>query len=431
MLDLTGHRIATRSGFYVTSNCICSLLCGVSRAYCRPMKAGTDRITYVGRTNHRNTAVLFGIRKKDRRSHFYVCGKTGTGKSHLLRVMIEQDLQAGEGCALFDPHGDLVSSVRAGVPSHRTNDVIYLDAADPQLMWRFNPFAGVEAENRALAAAGIIEVFKKLWPDDWGPRLEHLLRNVVYTLLETPGTTIADIPPLLTDPDYRKSIVAGLSNDVVRGFWTAEYNRYSFGFRAVVIAPLQNKVGALLTDPILRRILTEEGRGLDPRQIIDKGKILLVNLDKGRIGEGPAAMLGSLLLSHIALAGLSRSSQPEAERRDYFVYVDEFQTFTTLSLATMLSELRKYRIGLVLSHQHLSQLETEIRDAVFGNVGTIVVFQVGAQDAPFLAREFAPRFDATDLMNLPRFAVYVRLQIDGATSAPFSADTLDSPPFFP
>jgi hypothetical protein len=383
-----------------------------------------DRVTYIGRTNHRNAGVLFGIRRRDRRSHFYICGKTGTGKSHLLRIMIEQDLRNGEGCALFDPHGDLVSQVRQLVPAERENELVYLDATDPNLRWRFNPFAGVTAETRSRAAAGMVEVFKKLWPDEWGPRLEHLLRNVVFTLLETPGSTLADIPPLLTDRDYRASITANLENQVVREFWTKEYDRYSFAFRAVVTAPLQNKVGAMLTDPLLRRILTEDGVLIDVQRLTDSGGILLVNLDKGQIGEGPSGLLGSLLLSHIALAGLARSNRPEQERRDFFVFLDEFQTFTTLAVAQMLSELRKYRLGLVLAHQHLSQLDTVVRDAVFGNVGSMLVFRVGAQDGPFLAREFGPRFDTIDLQNLSRFAVYLRLSVDGATSQPFSAETL-------
>lgn len=385
-----------------------------------------DRITYIGRTNHRNAGTLFGIRQRDRRSHFYVIGKTGTGKSHLLRVMIEQDLGAGAGLALLDPHGDLAQTVFKLVPETRSEDLVYFDAGNPSLPWRFNPFAAIQPENRALGAAQIIDVFKKLWPDEWGPRLEHLLRNVVLTLLEARGTSIADIPGLLTDRDTRSRIVAALTDPVVRDFWISEYDRYSPAFRSVIIAPLQNKIGALLTDPLLRRVLTEDGPQLDLRHIMDGGKILVVNLDKGRIGEGPAVLLGSLLVGHIALTGLSRSSQLDAERRDFFVYLDEFQTFTTLALATMMSELRKYRVSLILSHQHLAQLDTDIRDAVFGNVGSLVSFRVGAQDAAFLAREFAPRFGSEDLISLPKYSTYIKLQIDGATSAPFSATTLAS-----
>ncbi len=356
----------------------------------------------------------------------YVVGKTGTGKSHLLRIMLAQGLLANEGCALFDPHGEIVLDLLSLVPGYRRPDVIYLDLPDPTLDLYFNPLAGVPSDKRSLAVAGIIEVFKKLWPDDWGPRLEHVFRNVLFTLLETEGSTLADVPRLLTDKEYRTEVTSPLENEIVRDFWRTEYDRYSPPFRAVVTAPLQNKLGALLTDPLLRRVLTQEGDSLDLRNIMDEGKILLVNLDKGRIGEGPAALLGSLLLSHIALAGISRSELPESRRRDFFVYVDEFQTFTTLSLANMLSELRKYRVGMVLAHQHLAQLERDIREAVFGNVGTLVSFRVGASDASYLARELAPVFSEDDLIGLPRYHVYVRLLIDGETSRPFSATTIGS-----
>jgi hypothetical protein len=236
---------------------------------------------------------------------------------------------------------------------------------------------------------------------------------------------LADIPPLLTDKDYRDQLVSSVENEAVRDFWEKEYAKYSQPFRAVVVAPLQNKIGALLTDPILRRILTEDGMRLDLRSIMDHGKMLIVNLDKGRIGEGPAAILGSLLVSHIALAGISRSEKPEEERRDFFVYLDEFHTFATQSLATMLSELRKYRVGMVLAHQHLSQLDPAIRDAVFGNVGTMISFRVGAEDAQYLARELAPTFAFTDLTSLPRYNMYLRLLIDGEQSKPFSAQTIN------
>jgi hypothetical protein len=341
--------------------------------------------------------------------------------------MLQQDIGAGQGCALFDPHGDLLHEVVKAIPPERASEVTYLDVPNPEMRWHFNPFSGIAPSKHALAAAGIVEVFKKIWPDDWGPRLEHLLRNVVFTLLESSGT-LADIPSLLTDRVFRARIVANLNNGVVRAFWTDEFERYSLPFRAVVIAPLQNKIGALLTDPLLRRILTEAGPSLDLREITNKGKILLVNLDKGRIGEGPATLLGSFLLSHIALVGIGRSAQAAEERSDFFVYLDEFQIFTTESLANMLSELRKYRVGLILAHQYLDQLDPAIRDAVFGNVGSMLSFRVGGADAAFLAREFAPRFDITDLTSLPRFSAYVRLMIDGATSQPFSATTIETWP---
>lgn len=388
--------------------------------------AKSNSITYFARTNHRNSGRLFGIRRADRRSHMYVVGKTGMGKSTLLGTLISQDMEKGEGLALFDPHGDLVEEVLAMVPAARQGDLVYLDVPSESSGLHFNPFEGVPEERRALAAAGMVEVFKKLWPDDWGPRLEHLLRNVVFALLETPEATFGDIPRILSDKEYRRGVAKGLSNEMVRSFWEHEFAGYSPAFRAVVTAPLENKVGAFLTDPRLHSILTGTRSSFDLRFLMDEGKILLVNLAKGKIGEGPASLLGSLLVSHIALAGLQRADAQEEKRRDFFLYLDEFQTFTTLSLATMLSELRKFRVNLILSHQYLSQLETEIRDAVFGNAGTFISFRVGALDAPLIARELSPTFEVDDLVGLPNYHIYLRLMIDGEPSKPFSAVTVDS-----
>ena len=355
----------------------------------------------------------------------YVIGKTGTGKSTLLKTMILQDMEQGDGLALLDPHGDLAAELVSLVPSSRQRDLIYLDVPDRSLAWHFNLFSGIPEERRALAAAGMVEVFKKLWPSDWGPRLEHLLRNVAFTLFETPGATFADIPRLLHDRDFRREAVARVSNEVVRDFWEKEYAGYSAAFRAVVVAPLLNKLGAYLTDPRLYSILTGERSSFDLRQVMDEGKILLVNLAKGKLGEGPASLLGSLLLSHISLSGLGRSDTEEGRRRDFFVYLDEFHTFTTLSLATMLSELRKYRMNLVLAHQYLGQLEPDIRDAVFGNAGTFVSFRVGALDAATVAKELSPKFEADDLVSLPNFNVYLRLMIRGEPSKAFSGETVE------
>jgi hypothetical protein len=384
----------------------------------------SDRdITYFACTNHRNSGTPFGIRRADRRSHMYLVGKTGTGKSTLLKTLMQQDLAAGEGFALFDPHGDLAEEIVAKVPASRRCDLIYLNVPDRSFLWHFNPFAGIPAEGRALAAAGIVEVFKKLWPDEWGPRLEHLLRNVVFTLLEAGDASFADIPRILSDRAYRGSLVARVTNEMVRSFWEKEFAGYSPAFRAVVTAPLLNKVGAFLTDPLLHSILSGTKSPFDLRRVMDDGKILMVNLAKGKIGEGPAALLGSLLVSHLSLAALERADRPLQQRRDFYLYLDEFHTFATLTLATMLSELRKYRLNLILAHQYLSQLETDVRDAVFGNVGTFVAFRVGALDAPMVARELSPTFEVDDLLSLPNFAVYLRLMIDGEPSNSFSAET--------
>lgn len=379
---------------------------------------------YIGRTTFRSAGILFGIQREDRFSHMYIIGKTGTGKSTFLRNLIVQDLAKGTGLAVFDPHGDLVESVLPFVPAWRRSNLVYLNVPDRRLKWTFNPFAGVPSENRALAAASMVEVFKKLWPDDWGPRLEHLLRNVVWTLLETPGASFADVPRLLVDRDFRRAAVFRVKNSEVRAFWRDEFERYSPAFRAVVVAPLQNKIGGFLTDPVLKAILAAERSSFDIEHIMDSNKVLLVNLSRGRIGEGPAALLGSLLVSSLGLSAFKRANRPTERRRDFFIYIDEFHTFATLSLATMLSELRKYRVGLVLAHQYLSQLETEVRDAVFGNAGTFMAFRVGAQDALLVKRELGEPIQPEDLNRIPNFNMYLRLLIGGEPSPPLSAISL-------
>lgn len=385
-------------------------------------------ITYLAHINHRNVGTPFGIRRSDRRSHMYVIGKTGTGKSTLLKTLILHDIAAGEGLALFDPHGDLAQEVVSQIPSTRREDLIYLNVPDRSCIWHFNPFADIPQEKHALAAAGMVEVFKKLWPDEWGPRLEHLLRNVVFTLLETGDATFADIPRLLSNREYRGAMVKKVSNEMVREFWEKEFAGYSPAFRAVVTAPLLNKVGAFLTDPLLHSILAGARSSFDLRRIMDEGNILVVNLAKGKLGEGPAALLGSLLVSHLSLAAMERADRPQEERRDFYLYLDEFHTFATLTLATMLSELRKYRLNMILAHQYLSQLEPEVRDAVFGNAGSFIAFRVGALDAATVARELSPVFEPDDLLSLPNFSIYLRLMIDGEPAKPFSANCLGSAP---
>jgi hypothetical protein len=275
-------------------------------------------------------------------------------------------------------------------------------------------------------ASGILETFKKLWNDSWGPRLEHILRNAILALLEEPGATMADILRLLDDRVYRRRVAESVANARVHDFWAREFESYPERFRAEAIAPVQNKVGAFLADPVLQGILTHPESSFDLRHVMDEGKLLLVNLAKGRIGEDAAMLLGALLVSGIGVAALSRADQPEDTRRPFFLYLDEFQSFTTLSLATMLAELRKYGVGLVLAHQYLAQLEEELQDAILGNVGTTIAFRVGPADAEILEKEFWPEFRRSDLVALPNYEIYVRLMIDGRVSRGFSAQTLKS-----
>lgn len=381
-------------------------------------------IAFFAETTHRRSYQRFGIRQADRMAHMYIIGKTGTGKSTLIETLIRQDIEAGRGCALIDPHGDLAERVVATVPQHRQDDLVYFNAPDPKQPFGFNPLLRVPSAYRSLAASGLIEVFKKMWTDAWGVRMEHILRNTLHALLETRDATFADILRLLTDASYRRGIVANLENEQVKAFWTTEFAKYSYRYRAEAIAPIQNKVGAFLTDPLLRRITAGAPQPIRLRKLMDDQGVLIANLAKGRLGEDTSSLLGGLLVTLVGLAAFTRASLPEAERRPFFLYVDEFQSFTTLALATMLSELRKYGVAATLAHQYLHQLEPDIRHAVLGNAGTLIAFRVGAEDAPLFARELGPRFGVDDLLNLPNHHIYLRLMIEGEPSRSFSARTI-------
>jgi DNA helicase HerA-like ATPase len=383
-----------------------------------------DDITFFARTDFRNDRRVFGIKTEDRFSHVYIIGKTGTGKSTLMETMALQDLRRGAGFALIDPHGDLVERIVAQVPQSECSGIIYLNAADPTQPWGYNPLRHVAPQYRSLAASGLMEVFKKMWPEAWGVRMEHILRNVLLALLEQPSATMDDILRIFSDKAFRTQVAKSLKNETVRRFLEKEFEKFSFGYRADGVAPIQNKVGAFLADPLLNRILTHPEKDLHVRRIMDEGKVLLVNLAKGRIGEDSSSLLGSLLVTTIGLAAYTRADQSSEVRRDFFVYADEFQSMTTLAVANMLSELRKYRVGFTVAHQYLAQLEPDVRHAVLGNAGTIIAFRVGGEDAPYLAREFQARFETLDLMQLENHHIYLKLMIDGMPSKPFSALTL-------
>lgn len=381
----------------------------------------TNDVSYFARTNHRARGVLFGIKQPDRLSHVYIVGKTGTGKSTLIETLARQDLEAGRGFALIDPHGDLVERVAKTVSGDVRERVAYLNAPDAAQPFGYNPLRRVRDDKIPLATSGLIETLRKLWPEAWGVRMEHVLRNSIYALLEQDDARLPDILRLYADETYRRAITHSLRNDVVRRFWRYEFEQYHYRQRLDAVAPIQNKLGALLSDPTLRRVLVEPAVDLHFRSLMDEGRVLLGNFSKGRLGEDSSRVLGALLLSTIALAALSRADG--SERRPFFVYVDEFQSFTTLMLANMLPELRKYGLGITLANQHLHQLEPEIRAAVLGNAGTLICFRVGAEDSPYLARELQPQFDALDLLSLPNRSIYLRLMINGAPSPPFSAET--------
>ncbi len=383
-------------------------------------------VSYFARTNFRNDRRLFGIKQIDRLSHMYVIGKTGVGKSTLLETLAWQDFEAGRGFALVDPHGDLVEQLAERMLAKDAERVVYLNACDPWQPFGYNPLRRVRDDKIPLAVSGMLETLKKIWPDAWGVRMEHVLRNSLYALLERDDSKLPDILALYSDEDYRKEVVRGIRNEVVKRFWQDEFEHYPARLRAEACAPIQNKLGALLSDPTLYRILVEPAIDLHFRKLMDDGLCLLVNVSKGRLGEESALVLGSLIVSTLGLAAFSRAESAPDARRPFFVYLDEFHNFTTLMLASMMSELRKYGVGLVLAHQYMHQLEPEIRHAVLGNAGTLVSFRVGPEDATILADEFQPVFEVLDLLNLPNRNIYLKLMIDGAPCPPFSATTLSS-----
>lgn len=380
-------------------------------------------ISCFGETNHRRDLRRFGIRQPDRLSHMYLIGRTGAGKSTLIETLAQQDLEAGRGLCVIDPHGDLVERLRDHAAAIGRAS-FYWDAAALGQPFGFNPLRRVRNDKVPLAVSGVLEALKKLWPDAWGVRMEHVLRNSLYALIEREGSSLPDILRLYRDKAFRTAVVHRVRNDVVRTFWLSEFAKYQDRWRAETVAPIQNKLGALLTDPRLYGALVEPEHPISFRTLMDEGGGLLINLSKGRLGEDGANVLGSLTVATVGLAALSRAEVPETARRPFFLYVDEFQTFTTLAFANMMPELRKYGVGLTLAHQHLFQLEDEIRHAVLGNTGTLVTFRLGAEDAAVIARELDPPFTTHDLMNLPNHDFYVKLMIEGMPSRPFSAHTI-------
>ncbi|MDD2731166.1 MAG: type IV secretion system DNA-binding domain-containing protein [Candidatus Portnoybacteria bacterium] len=386
-----------------------------------------EEVTFFAETDFRNQKTKFGIKPDDRRRHTYVIGKTGVGKTTLLENMAIQDIRSGRGVGIVDPHGEFAEKMLNFVPSDRVNDVVYFNPADLDWPIAFNVMEKVDLEHRHLVCSGLVGVFKKIWAETWGPRLEYVLRNAILALLEYPGSTLLGIMRMLVDKDYRQKVVDRVKDPVVRSFWVDEFSKYRGNFEVEAIAPIQNKVGQFLTNPLIRNIVGQTRSAINIRQMMDEGKILIMNLSKGKIGEDASALLGAMLITKVQLAAMSRVDIGENERRDFYLYVDEFQNFATESFATILSEARKYRLNLVLAHQYITQMVEQVRDAVFGNVGTMIVFRVGAADAEFLEKEFSPEFTVNDLVGLGFAQIYLKLMIDGFASRPFSATTL--PPF--
>ena len=350
------------------------------------------------------------------------------GKTEMLKNMAIQDIQGGNGMGFIDPHGEAAEELLHFIPSSRVNDVIYFNPADTDYPIAFNVMEKVDPEHRHLVASGLMSVFKKVWPDVWSARMEYILNNAILALLEYPGSTLLGINRMLSDVDYRAKVIEKISDSVVKAFWTQEYARYTQRYEVEATAAIQNKVGQFISNPLIRNIVGQTKSSIDMREVMDGQKILILNLAKGRIGEDNSRLLGAMLVTKLQLAAMSRVDIPEEERKDFFLYIDEFQNFASDSFVNILSEARKYRLALVLSHQYVAQLgvgtEAKVRDAVFGNVGTMVVFRVGAEDAEWLEKEFTPDFIAEDFVNLGKYNIYVKLMIDGIAGRPFSALTL-------
>lgn len=383
-----------------------------------------NEITFFAKTNFRNQERVFGIKTDDRRRHMYVIGKTGMGKTNLLENLAIQDIQNGHGVAFIDPHGDTAEKLIKAIPANRINDVIYFNPADQEFPIAFNVLEKVDEEYRHLVASGLVGVFKKIWADSWGPRLEYILRNAIMALLEYPGSTLLGVTRILVDKNYREKVVEKITDPVIKSFWVDEFSKWEARTLQEVISPIQNKVGQFLSSSLIRNIVGQTVSTFDIREAMDSQKIIIMNFSKGRIGEDNSALLGAMMITKIQLAAMARVDIPEETRKDFYLYVDEFQNFATESFANILSEARKYHLNLILANQYVNQIDEKVRDAIFGNAGSIVSFRVGATDAEFLEKEFEPVFTANDIVNLPKFQVYLKLMIDGIAGDAFSATTL-------
>ncbi len=384
-------------------------------------------ITYFAETDRRNKRVRFGIKASDRTRHVYTIGKTGMGKSTMLENMAVQDIKNGNGIAFMDPHGKTADLLLDYVPEHRIDDVIYFAPFDLNNPISFNVMEDVGEDKRHLVASGLMSAFKKIWVDAWSARMEYILNNILLALLEFPGATLLGVNRMLSDKNYRKKVVDNVSDASVKSFWMDEFAKYGERYMQEAGAAIQNKVGQFVSNPIVRNIIGQEKSSFDVREIMDKKKILIINLSKGQIGEDAANLLGSMLITKIYLGAMSRAdvSQDELNKLpNFYFFVDEFQSFANESFTNILSEARKYKLNLTIAHQYIEQMEDEVRAAVFGNVGTMIIFRLGSYDAEIFEKEFSPDFTADDIVNLDFAQVYLKLMIDGIGSTPFSARTL-------
>lgn len=383
-----------------------------------------NEVNLFGAVEFKNQSQIFGIKRADRRRHMYAIGKSGTGKSTLLANMIIHDLKHGEGLAVIDPHGDLIETVLNYIPKSRINDVIIFDPSDKEAVVKLNLFEGGSTVHRELIASGIVSIFQKMYANSWGPRLEYILRNTLLSLLSQ-NAKLEDVLRMLTDAKFRTHTVENMTDPVLKNFWLAEFNTMQDRQRSEAIAPILNKVGQFVTSPLIRNVVNTQVSSFDIEQVINEGKILLVNVSQGKLGEDNAALLGAMMITKIQLAAMNRVYMDEDKRKDFYLYIDEFQNFATTSFVKILSEARKYRLNLILANQYMDQVPEDVRAAIFGNAGTVISFILGAGDADSMRKEYGEKYTAEDLVSLGRYQIIAKLMIDNQMSTPFPAQTLE------
>ena len=386
-----------------------------------------ERKIYFAKADYRGKEQVFGIKALDRSKHMYVIGKTGMGKSVLLENMAAQDIQNGNGIAFIDPHGEAAATLLDYVPEDRLQDVIHFAPFDIDYPISFNVMEDVGYEKRHLVVSGLMSTFKKIWPDVWSTRMEYILANTLFALLEYPDSTLLDVNRMLVNKEFRKDVIAHITDPIIKSFWAEEYANYTDRYTQDATPAIQNKIGQFVSNPLIRNIIGQPKSSFNFREAMDQKKILIMNLSKGRIGDTNAKLIGSMLIIKIYLAAMSRAdatAKDLAKMPAFYFFVDEFQSFANETFADILSESRKYKLSLTIAHQYVGQMPEEVRDAVFGNVGTIITFRVGAEDAELLEKEFSPTFVAADMVSLGLYQIYLKLMIDGLASKPFSATTL-------
>ncbi len=386
-----------------------------------------ENINFFAKTEFKNRLSVFGIKTVDRRKHVYVIGKTGTGKSTSIANMAINDMRNRKGFCVIDPHGDLSEILLNYVPSYRVNDVIYLDPSNPDRAFSLNPLEVQNPHQKELVVSGIVGIFHKLYANSWGPRLEYILRNALLSVIDLPNANLIMVTDILTDDKFRAKAVDLLKDPVLKNYWVNEFATMTDRLKAESLAPILNKVGQFTSSHLIRNIIKNPKSTIDLEKVMNEGKILILNLSQGKLGEDNAALMGAMTITKLQLAAMNRVSQKEEDRRDFYLYVDEFQNFATSSFIKILSEARKYRLNLILANQYIAQIPEDVRAAIFGNAGTMLSFIIGAQDSPYMAKEFGERFKEEDLLALGNYQAIIKIAIDGITQPPFLCYTLPLP----